>query len=526
MLRAAILTRVSTASQADSGYSLADQQRLLTDWCRAHDAQIVEHVEDAGVSGRLSDRPGLRRVLELAEAGAIDTVVVVKLDRLGRNNRVIQDVLHRLRRYRVEVWTLEQGKGEGSSGRLLFNLLGGIAEFESEQIAARTRAGREAKAATGRFPNHMRVYGYRMVSRAEALAIPEFAGKDGTLLPVEEEAQIVRELFRRAAAGASLYGLTRWLNESGVPAPRGGQWWVAVVRKVLRNPIYYGEGRWGFREWESLDEKAPSGRPKVRFRHRDTPQAQVSVPPLVERSLWDEAQAQLRAHAPSGRPSALWLLNGCVYCATCRGKRGEPLRCTGHRNSHNKERGGYEYRWYACGSRIRSDVERCGTRYDARKLEAAALRWLKRLARPGALAELHLAALRKQQAQVGGVAQRVRTLEKELKALNADLLRLADHAAKGSLPLDILQAKGRELTQQRDLKQRELDTLRRRAKSLSGEAEIRARAEAQAAEVRDRLQAMADEPEELQALFRLCLRVTLARDGRPEFQASDWLLGE
>jgi site-specific DNA recombinase len=525
MLRVCILSRVSTSAQAESGYSLAEQQRLLTEWAHAQSAQVVEHVEDAGVSGRLSDRPGLKRVLELAEAGLIDAVVVVKLDRLGRSNRVIQEVIHRLRRHRVDVWTLEQGKGEGASGRFIFGIHSAIAEWESEQIRARTMTGRQAKAGTGRFPNHMRPYGYRMVSKAEAIAIPAYQGLDGTLEVVEAEAQVVRELFRRAAEGATLYALTAWLNEAGIPAPRGGQWWVAVVRKVLLNPLYYGEGRWGFREWESLDEKAPSGRPKVRFRHRDAPQAAFAVPPLVDRDLWEEAHAQLRAHAPSGRPTTTWLLNGCVYCATCRGKRGEPLRCTGYRNSHNKARGGYTYRYYACGSRTRADLEFCGTRHPAETLEAEALLWLKDLCRPHALARLQVAALQERQADSGEVAARVRLLERQVRELNADLLRLADHAAKGSLPPDILQVKGKALTAERDAKQRELAALKKRVAPPGAEADLVRRAEAQAGWLRERLHAAADNPQEVQALFRLCLRVVLSADGRMEFQASDWLMG-
>jgi site-specific DNA recombinase len=83
--RAILYARVSTEEQGKTGYSISDQLREL----RAHAArqgyQVVEEAVDDGHSGADPHRPGLRRVMEVAERGAIDIVLAKKRNRLFRS---------------------------------------------------------------------------------------------------------------------------------------------------------------------------------------------------------------------------------------------------------------------------------------------------------------------------------------------------------------------------------------------------------------------------------------------------------
>jgi site-specific DNA recombinase len=83
--RAIVYVRVSTEEQSKSGYSIPDQLREL----RAHAARegyhVVEEAVDDGHSGADPHRPSLRRVMELAESGAIDVVLAKKRNRLFRS---------------------------------------------------------------------------------------------------------------------------------------------------------------------------------------------------------------------------------------------------------------------------------------------------------------------------------------------------------------------------------------------------------------------------------------------------------
>jgi len=104
---------------------------------------------DHGLTGRNRDRPGLREALAACRAG--DTLVVTKLDRLARSLPDARDIVEELTAAEVK---LNIGGSvhdpNDPIGRLLFNVLAMIAEFESDLIRMRTREGMKVAKAKGR----------------------------------------------------------------------------------------------------------------------------------------------------------------------------------------------------------------------------------------------------------------------------------------------------------------------------------------------------------------------------------------
>ena len=104
---------------------------------------------DHGLTGRNRDRPGLREALAACRAG--DTLVVTKLDRLARSLPDARDIVEELTAAGVK---LNIGGSlhdpNDPIGRLLFNVLAMIAEFESDLIRMRTREGMKVAKAKGR----------------------------------------------------------------------------------------------------------------------------------------------------------------------------------------------------------------------------------------------------------------------------------------------------------------------------------------------------------------------------------------
>lgn len=102
-MRAGIYYRVSSEEQVD-GFSLDAQRRILLDHCQAKGWQVVEECADEGKSARtdrIERRPAFKRLIEDAEAGRLDVVVVHKIDRFARNIRVTFECLELLARHRV-----------------------------------------------------------------------------------------------------------------------------------------------------------------------------------------------------------------------------------------------------------------------------------------------------------------------------------------------------------------------------------------------------------------------------------------
>jgi len=130
--------RVSTRDQRPE----AQEERLREAGC----ARVFT---DHGASGTRASRPEWDRCLERLEPG--DTLVCVKLDRIGRSVRNLVDVMADLGRRDVDLVVLDQAIDTSTpGGRLVFHVLAAIAEFERELIVERTRDGLAATPARGR----------------------------------------------------------------------------------------------------------------------------------------------------------------------------------------------------------------------------------------------------------------------------------------------------------------------------------------------------------------------------------------
>jgi DNA invertase Pin-like site-specific DNA recombinase len=106
-------------------------------------AKCDEVFTDHGVSGANRSRPALDRIL--ADLRPNDTLVVWKLDRLGRSTIHLLEILSDLRQRDIDFIALTQGIDTTTAvGRMLFGQLAVFAEFEREQISDRTKAGMAA----------------------------------------------------------------------------------------------------------------------------------------------------------------------------------------------------------------------------------------------------------------------------------------------------------------------------------------------------------------------------------------------
>ena len=108
-----------------------------------------EKVYEDRISGARAERPGLTLALEVARAG--DTLIVWRLDRLGRSLKDLIALAERLEQRKVGLKSLKEALDTTSSGgRLIFHMFGALAEFERDLIRERTQAGLTAARARGR----------------------------------------------------------------------------------------------------------------------------------------------------------------------------------------------------------------------------------------------------------------------------------------------------------------------------------------------------------------------------------------
>lgn len=142
---AAIYSRVSTVGH---GQDPAMQTRELTDYCQRRGWEVFDCYVDSGVSGRKDVRPALNRLMGDAHARRFDVVVCWRFDRFSRSVSHLCRALETFNALGIQFVSLcEQVDTSTPTGKLVFTILGAVAEGERNLIAERVRAGlRNARA--------------------------------------------------------------------------------------------------------------------------------------------------------------------------------------------------------------------------------------------------------------------------------------------------------------------------------------------------------------------------------------------
>lgn len=192
---------------------------------------VVEEVEDEGYSGASPDRPGVRRIYELAEAGEIDTVVATKRDRLFRSRLYRLEMDRDMKEFGVTLVSLTD-----TGNRIGDGVMDDFAEWEREQTAERTRKGKLQKARAGKVVGGHRVsYGYAWVR--------DYEGKAVGYEVREDEMSVVRRIFNEVASGTGVRTIKDILDGEYVPTPRGpkplsGLWCSIVCTSLIPSRSY------------------------------------------------------------------------------------------------------------------------------------------------------------------------------------------------------------------------------------------------------------------------------------------------
>lgn len=230
---AALYIRVSTQLQAEEGYSLEAQQERLQAHCTAQGWTVApQHVYiDAGVSGKSTDRPAFQAMLQAAQAGQVQRIVAMKLDRIARNVREFLATVDQLKAWGCDLVLVKESFDTSTPhGRFALTMFAAMAELEASTITERVMTGKQQKASKGGYNGSRIPYGYRYGAGAWTIDA--------------DRARIVRRIFRRFIAGDPLRVIAAQLNDEGIPSPAGGRWSHPGIRHMLANGFYAGLAEW------------------------------------------------------------------------------------------------------------------------------------------------------------------------------------------------------------------------------------------------------------------------------------------
>ena len=230
-LRVAAYCRVSTDEERQLG-SFENQIEYYTRLIgETKNYDLVKIYNDEGISGcSIKSRKGFQEMIADCEAGKIDLIITKSISRFARNTQDSLNFTRKLKDMGIGIIFEKEGINSLESyGELLLTLFSCFAQEESRSISENTAWGIRSKFQQG-IPhlNTKVLLGYDK-------------GPEGTLIINEEQAKVVRRIYRCYLEGFSLHAIASNLNRDDIPGVHGSARWCAnTVSRILENEKYKG----------------------------------------------------------------------------------------------------------------------------------------------------------------------------------------------------------------------------------------------------------------------------------------------
>ena len=241
--KCALYVRVSTSNQAEEGESLDEQARTLEKYCEYRKWRDFTVYREEGFSGKDLKRPAFQRLMKDINRGAINTVLVKKVDRLSRSIIDFENLYKDFDEKSVDLISTQENFDTSTAiGRSVIRIVLIFAQLEREQTSERTIDVMAYRAKQGLFNGGYPRIGYDID--------PEKRG----LVANEEEIPIAREIFATYLRLGSLSATAIAMNEkgyrlktwtTGAGRSRVGQKFQKnSVSRILNDPVYIGKVRY------------------------------------------------------------------------------------------------------------------------------------------------------------------------------------------------------------------------------------------------------------------------------------------
>ncbi len=227
VLRVAAYARVSSGKDAML-HSLSAQVSEYSKLIQSHSGWYYCGVyADEAMTGTKENRAGFQDLLSECRAGNIDMIITKSISRFARNTVTLLEIVRELKGMGVDVFFQEQNIHTMSAdGELMMTILASYAQEESRSASENQKWRVRANFKAG-IPWNGAMLGYRMA--------------DGAYVPLDDEAALVREIFRLyREEGYGLIRICKHLNEVGIRTRKGYQWSHAALSKLMRNYAYTG----------------------------------------------------------------------------------------------------------------------------------------------------------------------------------------------------------------------------------------------------------------------------------------------
>lgn len=335
-MKAAIYTRVSTEDQAREGTSLEVQREYLEAFAKREGWTVFDVYIDDGYSGILRNRPALDRLMRDAKAKKFDVVLVHKIDRFARNNRMLLNLVEELGEMDIGFKSASESFDTVSAaGKLALSMLGTVAQFERDRIIERVFPGMIKGVQRGNWQGaRYAPYGYRYNKEKKLLEV------------VPEEADIVKLIFTMYLASQSTPQIAGYLYTKGYKTRSGGKFQTKLIGDILKNQVYLGKLVWNRHHY---DQKQKT---RLGYKYVKNDESKVIVSegrhkPIVALEDYLLVQEKLKGNRRGVMHRAgvkEYPLSGILFCGKC----GHKYLGAANISNHDKK---IKKRWYRCNAR-------------------------------------------------------------------------------------------------------------------------------------------------------------------------------
>ncbi|MCD7712682.1 MAG: recombinase family protein [Firmicutes bacterium] len=303
--RVAAYARVSTDHE-EQLTSYEAQVDYYTNYIKGRDDwEFVSVYADEGITGcNTKRREGFNTMVSDALAGRIDLIITKSVSRFARNTVDSLTTIRKLKEHNIEcffekenIWTFD-GKGE-----LLLTIMSSLAQEESRSISENCTWGQRKRMADGK------------VSVPFGSFLGYDRGKDGNLVVNEEQAKVVRLIYKLFLDGLTAYAIASKLTKRGIKTPTGrDKWNMSTVQSILTNEKYKGDAL--LQKTYTTDFLTK----KSKVNEGEIPQYYVegNHEAIIEPKIFDYVQMEMaRRSQSSQRYSGVSVFSSKIKCGEC-----------------------------------------------------------------------------------------------------------------------------------------------------------------------------------------------------------------
>lgn len=311
-LKVAAYCRVSTDSEEQLGSYETQVNHYKEYISKNEEWELAGIYADEGISGtNTRKRTGFNEMIDDCMNGLIDLVITKSISRFARNTLDCLKYVRQLKEKNIAViFEKENINTLGASGELLLTIMASLAQQESQSMSQNIQLGYQFRFQNGQvFVNTKNFLGYDK-------------DENGKLVINEEQAKIVRRIFKEFLEGSSFMQIGKGLEKDGLKTVTGGEkWCISSVSNILKNEKYAGDAL--LQKTITLDfmnkKRIKNDGSKTQYYVTDDHEA------IIPRDVFNEVQEEIARRknlaagtgGPKGKHSGIYALSGICTCAFC-----------------------------------------------------------------------------------------------------------------------------------------------------------------------------------------------------------------